>query len=123
MTYLAVALGGAAGAVVRYALGGAIMEAAGLAFPLGTLWVNVLGSLFIGVFLQLGLEREALTLEMRLLLTTGFCGGFTTFSAFAYETLELMQQSRWDAAAANVLLNVVLCVVATGLGWALARAF
>lgn len=122
MTYLSVALGGAAGAVLRYGLSGWLHGLTGLLFPIGTLAVNALGSLLIGVLLQLGTERFLFSVETRLLLTTGFCGGLTTFSTFSYETLALLEEQQWGAAAGNVVLNVGVCLAATYGGIVLARA-
>jgi len=121
MTYLSVAVGGALGAVLRYAATGWLHTWTGLVFPIGTLTVNVVGSLIIGVVLELTTDRLLLPLETRLLLTTGFCGGLTTFSTFSYETLALLQEQQWLPAAGNLLLNVVLCIAAASLGVLLAR--
>lgn len=122
MTYLSVALGGAAGAVLRYGLSGWLHSLTGLLFPIGTLAVNVAGSFVIGLVLQLSTDRFLLSVEMRLLLTTGLCGGLTTFSTFSYETLTLLEEQQWGAAAGNVTLNVVVCLLATYGGVVAARA-
>ena len=122
MTYLSVALGGALGAVLRYGLSGWLHAVTGAVFPVGTLAVNVLGSAVIGAVLQLSTERFVIPLEVRLLLTTGFCGGLTTFSTFSYETLALLEEQQWVAACGNVALNVVCCGIATYLGVLAARA-
>jgi fluoride exporter len=122
MSYLSVALGGALGAMLRYGLSGWMHAATGWVFPIGTLLVNVVGSFIIGVVLELGSGRYLFSPETRLLLTTGFCGGLTTFSTFSYETLALLEEQQWEAAAGNMLLNVVVCIVAAYLGVALARA-
>ena len=121
MAYLMVALGGAAGAVLRYGLSGWIHAAGGFVFPMGTLAVNILGSFIIGVVLQLGTGRFLLTPETRLLLTTGLCGGLTTFSTFSWETLQLLEGQQWGAAGANAALNVALCLAATAAGVIAAR--
>ncbi len=121
MGYLAVAIGGAMGAVARYGLSGWVMTWSAGAFPWGTLTVNVLGSLLIGALLHLGLERMLLSAEMRLIWVTGFCGSLTTFSTFSFETLELLRDQQWLAAGGNVLLNVLACLAATYLGLVLGR--
>jgi len=121
MGYLAVAIGGAAGAVARYGLSGWAQSLIGTAFPLGTLLVNVVGSLLIGAIMQLGMDRVVFSVEARLLWTTGFCGGLTTFSTFSYETLELLGDQEWLAAGGNVALNVAACLLATFAGMAAAR--
>ncbi|MDH4248915.1 MAG: fluoride efflux transporter CrcB [Deltaproteobacteria bacterium] len=121
MAYLMVALGGAIGAVLRYGLSGWIHSAGGFLFPAGTLAVNVLGSFIIGLILHLGTGRFLLTPDTRLFLTTGLCGGLTTFSTFSWETLRLLEGQQWGAAGANVTLNVVLCLAATSAGVMTAR--
>lgn len=121
MAYLAVALGGAMGAVSRYALSGWAHHITGALFPVGTLLVNVLGSFIIGFVLQMTTDRFVWSLEARLLVTTGFCGGLTTFSTFSYETLALLEDQQWLAAGGNTLLNVLTCIAATWLGLVAAR--
>ncbi len=121
MTYLAVALGGALGALARYGLSGWVHTLTGALFPLGTLAVNAVGSFLIGMALQAATGRFLWSLETRLFLTTGFCGGLTTFSTFSYETLALMEDQQWLAAGGNVLLNVALCLAAAYLGLVTAR--
>jgi CrcB protein len=90
-------------------------------FPAGTLVVNVTGSFLIGLLLRYGLETATLTPELRGLLTIGFCGGYTTFSAFSYETLALLEDGEWTRAAFYVLGSVVLSLLGAFLGFALAR--
>lgn len=121
MAYLAVALGGALGAVARYGLSGWVQHLTGGFFPYGTLAVNVLGSFIIGLALQMATGRFVWSLEARLLLTTGFCGALTTFSTFSYETLALLEDQQWLAAGGNTLLNVLVCLAATWLGLAAGR--
>jgi CrcB protein len=114
-----IALGGAAGSVAR------AMVALSLParFPWATLVVNVLGSLLIGwLMARLGAMETPGAASLRSLLVTGFCGGFTTFSAFSWQTLEQMQKGQWGGAAANVLLSVLLCLLAVWLGFKLGRA-
>ncbi|MCZ6558587.1 MAG: fluoride efflux transporter CrcB [SAR324 cluster bacterium] len=121
MAYLAVALGGAVGAVARYGLSGWLHAVTGALFPVGTLGVNVIGSFLIGLIFQLAGDRFVFSLEARLVLTTGFCGGLTTFSTFSYETLALLEDQQWLAAGGNTLLNVLLCLGATYMGLVAAR--
>jgi fluoride exporter len=116
---LLVAIGGAAGSVARALVGGL----ATARFPWGTLAVNVIGSLLIGLLLAkvAGTEGEGAR-RMHALLVTGFCGGFTTFSAFSWQTFEQLQRGAWGAAAANVALSLLMCLAAVALGFKLGRA-
>jgi CrcB protein len=114
-----VALGGAAGSVARALVGMALRSA----FPWATLLINVAGSLLIGgLMARLGPAESESAASLRSLLVVGFCGGFTTFSTFSWQTLEQMQKGQWGAAAANVLLSVSLCLLAVWLGFRLGRA-
>lgn len=114
-----IALGGAAGSVLR-ALAGYALHAR---FPWGTLVINAAGSLLIGwLMARLGAIAPAAEARWHALLVVGFCGGFTTFSTFSWQTLEQMLRGEWGAAAANVLLSVLLCLIAVWLGYRLGRA-
>lgn len=119
--WLAIAGGGALGAMLRFGLGRWVQGSAALAFPVGTLAVNVLGSLAMGLLYVWALERAAWAPEVRLFLFTGILGGFTTFSAFSLETIMLMEEGMAARAALNVLLSVVLCLGAAWVGLQLAR--
>ncbi|MBI3887383.1 MAG: fluoride efflux transporter CrcB [Opitutae bacterium] len=117
-TLLWIALGGGAGSVAR-ALLGYVFQAR---FPWATLFVNVAGSLLIGwLMARLGNVEPADSARMQSLLVVGFCGGFTTFSTFSWQTLDQMMKGQWAAAAANVLLSVALCLLAVWLGYRLGR--
>jgi fluoride exporter len=122
VAYLWVALGGAAGAASRFAVAQWTGARWGSTFPWGTLVVNLTGSLAIGVVMTLLLARGA-DPAYRLLLVTGFLGGYTTFSAFSFETLALLEARRWDAAALYVGGSVALGLLATALGLGLGRLF
>jgi len=114
---LLVGYGGFFGSVARYYLGGVIMHAAGAPrFPLATLGVNTLGCLTIGVLSALGERLHLFTPGTRLLLFTGVLGGFTTFSAFAYETYFLAREQAWGMASLGVCLQVVLGLAAVWAG-------
>jgi CrcB protein len=115
--WVAVALAGAAGSVLRYAVGLALLRAP-MGFPAGTLVVNVLGSFLLGVFAR-ALSAPHLDPAWRIALTVGFCGGFTTFSTFSAELVSMAQEGRALRAAAYVLASLVLGVTATLLGLAL----
>lgn len=117
-----VALGGALGAVARFVCGGAITRAVATSFPYGTLTVNVVGSLAIGVILGVAEGRGGLSDAWRAFAVTGVLGGFTTFSAFSAETFGLMQRAHYGLAAVNVIASVALGLGAVVLGFALGRA-
>lgn len=119
---LLVAAGGALGSVARYWLGLAALSAMGNAFPFGTILVNVLGSFALGALTALSLERGVLEWQTRMFFTVGFCGAFTTMSAFSYETVALLYDGRVLLALAYAGIAVPGCVVATWLGIVAARA-
>jgi CrcB protein len=116
-----VALGSAVGGVLRYLLGGWVQERAGTTFPIQTLLINVTGSLLLGFLQQYALETSAVSPEVRTMLTIGFCGGYTTFSTFSFETVRLVEDGDWRRAALYVTLSVVLSVGAAILGIVAAR--
>jgi len=120
---LAVAFGGAAGALSRYSLVLAVARLGFTSFPWATLIVNVSGSFLIGLIWALLEYKSMLDTPWRALLIVGLLGGFTTFSSFSLETLTMMQQLRWGAVLGNVSLNLVGCLLAVGLGAALANNF
>lgn len=117
---LYVAFGGALGSVSRYLLGVAIQSRAG-SFPTGTLVINITGSLLLGFLMRYAMETPAIGPDMRLLLTTGFCGGYTTFSTFSYETARLLEDGELDRAALYVALSLLVSLAATFVGFSLAR--
>lgn len=121
MLYFWIALGGAMGAVGRYGLQGLVYRFAGAAFPYGTLVVNVTGCFLIGWIMAVAEGRFVLSPTVRVFLTIGILGGFTTFSSFAYETLALMRDGEWVWALANAAGSVVLGLVAAFLGMAIGR--
>lgn len=117
--YLFVALGSAAGGMLRYWLSNYVYKWLPVFFPFGTLTVNFIGSFIIGL-LVFGLDdRGLLSPETRLLLTVGFCGGFTTFSTFSLETVNLIKNSEYLLAAINIVASVVLTLAATFLAYVL----
>ena len=116
-----VCLGSAMGGGARYLLSGWVMQWLGPSFPYGTLAVNVLGSFLLAVLMYVGVEAAALPPAMRLALTTGAMGGFTTYSTFSYETMRYLQDGAWGIAAANVVVTVLCSLLACLSGWALAR--
>jgi CrcB protein len=119
---LAIAGGGAAGAVARYWVSGRVYAWLGTGFPWGTLAVNVAGSFLIGLLAILLVERLPYSAEWRSLLIVGFLGAFTTFSTFSLETLTLIEQADYAKALTNAALSVVACLAATWLGVVAGRA-
>jgi len=113
---LAVALGSGVGGVARVVLGNAVQARAAGAFPLGTFVVNVTGSLALGFLMRYTMASPTMSTEMRVMLTTGFCGGYTTFSTFSYETLTLIEAGDYRRASLYALLSVVLAIAATLAG-------
>lgn len=116
------AIGGALGTVLRYLLTLTIQERAGGGFPIATLLINISGSMLLGFFMRYGLEASTASPELRLMLTTGFCGGFTTFSTFSYETARLIEGGEWNRGLAYITASVVVSLGGTFIGFALARA-
>jgi len=117
----AVAAGGALGSVARYMLGSFIQDRAATAFPVGTFVINIAGSVLLGFFVQIGLASSAFSPEIRFFLTTGFCGGFTTFSTFSYETFKLVEDGEYGTAGVYAASSVVLSVLGCAIGMAAAR--
>ncbi|BAN69427.1 fluoride efflux transporter CrcB [endosymbiont of unidentified scaly snail isolate Monju] len=118
---LAIAAGGAIGAVMRFGVSSAVYGWLGRGFPWGTLAVNLLGSLAMGFLSVFMLERLALGSEWRAFVLVGLLGAFTTFSTFSIETLTLVQEALYGRALLNVLVSVTACVVAAFAGVILAR--
>ncbi len=118
---LAIAIGGAFGAVGRYLTSNATYAWLGKDFPYGTLMVNVLGSLLMGFLFHVLVERMSAALEWRAALLVGFLGAFTTFSTFSVETLALIEEGRALAALANAGISVIGCVGAAWVGFSIAR--
>ncbi|WP_438010498.1 fluoride efflux transporter CrcB [Sorangium sp. So ce321] len=116
-----IGLGGAAGTLARYGLSTWCQQRFGAAFPYGTLAVNVIGSFLLGVILQIAASTELVSPTLRLGLSTGVMGGFTTYSSFNYETIKLFEEGAWWVGALNVLITVAGCMIAGVLGIVVAR--
>jgi CrcB protein len=116
-----VAVGSALGGVARYLLGGWVQRGTGGVFPWGTLAVNLSGSFLLGLISRYALESAAVSAEVRTLLTIGFCGGYTTFSTFSWETARLLEDGDWPRAALYVAASVALALAGTVGGMAVAR--
>lgn len=114
-------MGGSIGAVLRYGASLAVASLMGRGFPYGTLFVNVSGSLLIGLLSIILLERFNIGPEWRAAVLVGVLGSFTTFSTFSLETLNLLEQGEIVAALSNVFLSVVVCLVAVWLGVVIGR--
>lgn len=119
MSYVWIAAGAALGGMLRYFLSGVAARLAGETFPWGTLLVNVTGCLFIGFFASLAGPEGRLIVpsNVRLFVMTGFCGGYTTFSTFSYETLRLLQDSEWAYACWNIAASLLLCLAGVWAGY------
>jgi CrcB protein len=118
---LAIAAGGAVGAVFRFWVSTGIYQLLGRGFPWGTLVVNVLGSFLMGLLFVLFLERSLVSGELRAATLVGLLGAFTTFSTFSIETLNLIGQAEYLKALGNVLISVAACILACGAGLVLGR--
>jgi CrcB protein len=118
LTYFWVALGGAIGSMARFWLSVHVALLTGLAFPWGTILVNIIGSLVIGFVATLTgpSGRLVVPVDAQAFVMVGLCGGFTTFSAFSLQTFELARDGRLMHAGANIMLSVVLCLAAVALG-------
>jgi CrcB protein len=125
MIYFWVALGGGIGSMARLWLSVHVALLTGLAFPWGTVLVNIIGSLVIGFFATFTgpSGRLVVPVDAQAFVMVGLCGGFTTFSAFSLQTLELARDGRLLYAGANIMLSVVLCLTAVTLGHWLATLF
>jgi CrcB protein len=119
--FLFICLGGAIGTGLRYATSGLAARWLGAEFPYGTLIVNVVGSFLIGLIQQIGTTTVLVPETTRLFLTVGIMGGLTTYSAFSYETVRLVQLGAWGQAWINVLLTTALCLGVCFLGIAAGR--
>ncbi len=118
---LLICLGGALGTGARYLLSGWALSALGPVFPYGTLMINAIGSLLISFIMHISLNTSLISPTLRLVLTTGVMGGFTTYSTFNYETLRYWQEGAWLWGLLYILSTVVLCLVMGTLGLFAAR--
>ena len=119
--FLAISIAALAGANFRYFLSRLAAREFGPVFPAGTLIINILGSFIVGFFVIWTSERVLLDPRWRLLVVVGFCGSFTTFSSYAFETMSYVEQGQWGLMLTNVLSNNLLCLGGALAGMALAR--
>jgi CrcB protein len=116
-----VTVGGALGSLARFLLGSLVQQRFGGAFPLGTLVINITGSFLVALIMDYALATPAISRELRAMLTTGFCGGYTTFSTFTYETARLMQDGDYRRAGLYVALSLLVSLLGTVAGFSAAR--
>jgi CrcB protein len=121
VSYVWIALGAVVGASARYFLSRYIVKALASTFPYGTLLINISGSFLLGFFLVLTTERVLVAPRWRWLIAIGFCGSYTTFSSYAFETFALFEQGQWVLVAWNVIASNLLCLASVLAGAALAR--
>jgi fluoride exporter len=121
VNYVWIALGAVVGASARYFLSTYIGRHFSTVFPYGTLLINITGSLILGFFLVYASERVLLDPRWRLLVAVGFCGSYTTFSSYAFESFALMEQGQWILMGLNILSSNALCLAGVLAGAALAR--
>jgi CrcB protein len=119
--FLAISLAAVVGANLRYGLSRLAAKELGTVFPYGTLFINLIGSFVVGFFVIWTTQRVLVDPRWRLLVVVGFCGSFTTFSSYAYETVAYFEQGQWGLLLANILSNNVLCIGGALSGVALAR--
>ena len=119
---LVISLGAIFGANARWIISRYAARMLGPVFPYGTLMINISGSFIVGFFMIWATERVLIDPRWRLLIVVGFCGAFTTFSSFAFETMAYFEQGQWLLMAANFVSNNLLCLGAALAGMALARA-
>jgi CrcB protein len=119
---LAISVAAIVGANLRYLLSRLASKELGAVFPYGTLFINIAGSFIVGFFMIWTTERVLLDPRWRLLVVVGFCGSFTTFSSYAFETMSYFEQGQWGLLMVNLLSNNVLCLAGALAGMAVARA-
>ena len=119
--FLAISIAAVVGANLRYLLSRIAARQFGPAFPYGTLFINAVGSFIVGFFIIWTTERVLIDPRWRLLVVIGFCGSFTTFSSYAFETMAYFEQGQWGLMAINILSNNLLCLGAALAGMALGR--
>ncbi|WP_127470325.1 fluoride efflux transporter CrcB [Thiomicrorhabdus aquaedulcis] len=121
--WLAIALGGALGAMARFAMSHQVYQWLGRDFAWGTLSVNALGSFIMGLVAVLMIDKFALSIEWRAFVMVGFLGAFTTFSSFSFETMQYIQTGEMHKAAFNIALSVLATLLAVWLGLLVGRQF
>jgi fluoride exporter len=120
--FLAISVAAIVGANLRFVLSRLAAKELGPVFPYGTLFINIVGSFIVGWFVIWTTERVLLDPRWRLLVVIGFCGSFTTFSSYAFETMAFFEQGQWGLMLANIFTNNILCLAGALAGMAVARA-
>ena len=120
--FLIISIAAILGANLRYVLSRVAAHEFGPVFPFGTLIINIVGSFIVGLFVIWTTERVLVDPRWRLLVVVGFCGSFTTFSSYAFETMSFFEHGQWGLMLANILGNNLLCLAGALAGMALARA-
>jgi len=122
LAYLWISIGAIVGASARYFMSRFVAKAITASFPYGTLLINITGSFILGMFLIWSTERALTDARWRLLIAVGFCGSYTTFSSYAFESFSLFEQGHYMLFASNVLANNVLCLAGVLAGAIIARS-
>ena len=121
INYLIVSAGAALGGVLRYWLSNLVYKFFPVTFPYGTLVVNIIGSFILGLIIFIFAEKELIGGQLKLFLTIGFCGGFTTFSTFSLETFSLIKDSEYLFASVNIILSVLVCIAGVFLAYVVSK--
>lgn len=119
--FLAISVAAIVGANLRYLISRLAARELGPVFPYGTLFINIVGSFIVGLFLTWTTERVLIDPHWRLLVVIGFCGSFTTFSSYAFESMAFFEHGQWGLMLINIFSNNLLCLAAALAGMALAR--
>ena len=121
LNFILISLGAIVGANLRYLISRDTARWLGPVFPYGTMFINIAGSFIVGFFMIWTTERMLVDPRWRLLVVVGFCGGFTTFSSYAYESMAYFEQGQWMLMATNIVGNNLLCLLGALAGMGLAR--
>ena len=121
LNFILICLGAIVGANLRYLISRDTARWLGPVFPYGTMFINIAGSFIVGFFMIWTTERMLVDPRWRLLVVVGFCGGFTTFSSYAYESMAYFEQGQWMLMATNIVGNNLLCLLGALAGMGLAR--